>query len=43
MSHFDPTKLPALDPTDPAGLDDLLTDDEKSIRSAVRQTLDTIA
>ncbi len=43
MSHFDPTKLPALDPTDPAGLDDLLTEDEKEIRSAVRQTLDTIA
>lgn len=43
MSHFDPTKLPALDPTDPAGLDDLLTDDEKAIRGAVRQTLDVIA
>ncbi|MGO3147069.1 MAG: acyl-CoA dehydrogenase family protein [Leucobacter sp.] len=43
MSHFDPTKLPALDPTDPAGLDDLLTEDEKDIRGAVRQTLDTIA
>lgn len=43
MSHHDPTKLPALDPTDPAGLDDLLSEDEKSIRSAVRQTLDTIA
>ncbi len=43
MSHFDPTKLPALDPADPAGLDDLLTDDEKAIRGAVRQTLDTIA
>ncbi|MEJ1089968.1 acyl-CoA dehydrogenase family protein [Microbacterium sp. Mu-80] len=33
-------KLPALDPADPAGLDDLLTDDEKSIRGAVRQMLD---
>ncbi|MGM7671610.1 acyl-CoA dehydrogenase family protein [Microbacterium sp. A93] len=43
MSHFDPTKLPALDPADPAGLDDLLTEDEKSIRGAVRQTLDSIA
>ncbi len=43
MSHFDPTKLPALDPADPAGLDDLLSDDEKEIRGAVRQTLDTIA
>lgn len=43
MSHFDPTKLPALDPTDPAGLDDLLTEDEKAIRGAVRQTLDSIA
>ena len=43
MSHFDRTKLPALDPADPAGLDDLLTDDEKAIRGAVRKTLDTIA
>lgn len=43
MSHFDPTKLPALDPADPAGLDDLLSDDEKQIRGAVRQRLDTIA
>ncbi len=43
MSHFDPTKLPALDPTDPAGLDDLLTEDEKAIRGAVRQTLDVVA
>lgn len=33
-------KLPALDPTDPASLDDLLTEDEKAIRAAVRQTLD---
>ncbi|GAA1539973.1 glutaryl-CoA dehydrogenase [Microbacterium ginsengiterrae] len=40
MSHIDPMSLPAPDPTDPAGLDDLLTDDEKSIRSAVRQMLD---
>lgn len=43
MTHHDPTKLPALDPTDPASLDDLLTEDEKEIRGAVRQTLDTIA
>ncbi len=40
MSHFDPTKLPALDPTDPASLDDLLTPDEKEVRAAVRQMLD---
>lgn len=40
MSHFDPTKLPALDPSDPASLDDLLTEDEKDVRSAVRQMLD---
>ncbi|WP_040166069.1 acyl-CoA dehydrogenase family protein [Microbacterium gorillae] len=43
MSHVDPTKLPVLDPTDPAGLDDLLSADEKAIRGAVRQTLDAIA
>jgi glutaryl-CoA dehydrogenase len=43
MSHLDPTHLPALDPADPASLDDLLTDDEKEIRGAVRKTLDTIA
>lgn len=40
MSHLDPTKLPALDPADPAALDDLLSDDEKEIRGAVRQMLD---
>ncbi len=40
MTYIDPMKLPALDPTDPAGLDDLLTEDEKEIRSAVRQVLD---
>lgn len=40
MSHFDPTKLPALDPADPASLDDLLTEDEKMIRTSVRQMLD---
>lgn len=40
MSHFDPTKLPALNPADPASLDDLLTEDEKMIRTSVRQMLD---
>lgn len=40
MSHFDPTKLPALNPADPASLDDLLTEDEKVIRASVRQMLD---
>lgn len=40
MSHPDPMSLPALDPTDPANLDDLLTSDEKDVRSAVRQMLD---
>ncbi|WP_296605163.1 acyl-CoA dehydrogenase family protein [Nocardioides sp.] len=39
-SHADPTKLPPLDPTDPASLDSLLTDDEKAVRSAVRAFLD---
>jgi glutaryl-CoA dehydrogenase len=39
-SHADPTKLPALDPTDPASLDSLLTDDEKAVRSTVRSFLD---
>jgi glutaryl-CoA dehydrogenase len=43
MSHLDPTKLPALDPADPASLDDLLTDDEKAVRAAVRQMLDALA
>jgi len=33
-------RLPVPDPTDPASLDDLLTDDEKEIRGAVRQMLD---
>jgi glutaryl-CoA dehydrogenase len=42
MNYADPTKLPALDPSDPAGLDDLLTDDEKEVRRAVRQTLDKL-
>jgi len=33
-------RLPAPDPTDPAGLDDLLSDDEKAVRASVRQMLD---
>ena len=43
MSHIDPMSLPAPDPADPAALDDLLTEDEKAIRAAVRQTLDAVA
>lgn len=43
MAHHDPMKLPPLDPTDPASLDVLLTDDEKAIRTAVRQMLDASA
>lgn len=42
-AHHDPTALPPLDPSDLAGLDDLLTDEEKAIRAAVRQKLDVIA
>jgi glutaryl-CoA dehydrogenase len=42
VSHADPMKLPAPDPTDIAGLDALLSDDEKEIRGAVRQTLDAV-
>lgn len=40
MSHIDPMKLPPIDPTDPASLDDLLTEDEKAVRGAVREMLD---
>ena len=40
MSYVDPTKLPAPDPADIAGLDALLSEDEKEIRDAVRQMLD---
>jgi glutaryl-CoA dehydrogenase len=40
VSHLDPMKLPALDPSDPASLDDLLTEDEKAVRASVRQMLD---
>lgn len=43
MSHIDPMSLPAPDPADPAGLDDLLSEDEKEVRSAVRQMLDASA
>src|SRR5690349_4453493 len=39
-SHDDPTRLPALDPTDPASLDSLLTVDEKAVRATVRSFLD---
>ncbi|WP_179492846.1 acyl-CoA dehydrogenase family protein [Microbacterium immunditiarum] len=35
--------LPAPEPTDPAGLDSLLTADEKAVRDAVRQALDRVA
>ncbi|WP_460772665.1 acyl-CoA dehydrogenase family protein [Microbacterium sp. GXF7504] len=42
MTHADPMRLPAPDPSDPAGLDDLLSGDEKAIRGAVRQTLDAL-
>lgn len=40
MTHSDPMKLPPLDPADPAALDDLLSEDEKAVRAAVRQMLD---
>lgn len=40
MTHPDPMKLPPLDPMDPAALDDLITEDEKAVRAAVRQMLD---
>ena len=40
VSSTDPMKLPVPDPTDPAALDDLLTEDEKAVRSAVRGMLD---
>ncbi|WP_454111873.1 acyl-CoA dehydrogenase family protein [Microbacterium aurum] len=43
MSHLDPMSLPAPDPADPAALDDLLSDDEKEVRAAVRQMLDASA
>ena len=43
MTHHDPMKLPALDPSDPANLDDLLTDEERDVRKAVRTMLDATA
>lgn len=42
MNHVDPMSLPVPDPTDPAGMDCLLSEDEKAIRGAVRQTLDAL-
>src|SRR5690625_972584 len=35
--------VPAPDPIDLAGIDGLLTEDEKAVRSAVRQTMDAVA
>ncbi len=32
-----PTTLPPFEPLDPAGIDDLLSDDEKAVRASVRQ------
>jgi glutaryl-CoA dehydrogenase len=40
MNHHDPMSLPAPDPADPAALDELLSEDEKEVRAAVRQVLD---
>ncbi|GAA3754110.1 acyl-CoA dehydrogenase family protein [Microbacterium kribbense] len=40
MSHTDPMSLPAPDPADPAALDDLLSDEEREVRAAVRAMLD---
>lgn len=40
MTHPDLMKLRSPNPLDPAALDDLLTEDEKSIRAAVRKMLD---
>lgn len=37
------TKAPAFDPRDPAGIDDLLSEDEMAIRSAVRHLCDDLA
>jgi len=42
MTHADPMRLPAPDPADPAALDDLLSEDEKEIRAAVRRRLDVL-
>lgn len=42
MTHADPMRLPAPDPADPAALDDLLSEDEKEVRAAVRRRLDVL-
>ena len=34
--------LPAFDPHDPAGIDDLLTDDERAVRSSVRRLCEDV-
>ena len=36
------TALPPFDPTDPAGIDDLLTTDEKDVRAAVRRLCEAV-
>ncbi|MGH3306775.1 MAG: acyl-CoA dehydrogenase family protein [Nocardioides sp.] len=36
------TTLPAFDPHDPAGIDDLLTDDERAVRASVRRLCDDV-
>ncbi len=43
MSHTDPVSLPAPDPADPGGLEELLSEDEKAVRASVRQMLDKSA
>jgi len=40
VTHTDPMSLPAPDPSDPAALDSLLTEDERAVRQAVRGLLD---
>src|SRR6188768_940839 len=40
MSHN--AALPAFDPHDPAGIDDLLTDDERAVRSSVRRLCEDV-
>lgn len=43
MTHVDPWTLPPVSPTDPAGLDGLLNEEEIAVRSSVRSVLDRIA
>ncbi|WP_368680747.1 acyl-CoA dehydrogenase family protein (plasmid) [Rhodococcus opacus] len=43
MNHGDPMSLPKPDPADIAGLDSLLTAEQKAIRASVRQLLDRSA